>query len=193
MLLLLVAGCNESPPATSRDASPSATGKPTAPSAEPAASASAQEPDAGSAKLAALPERLARLGQPCEADGAEASVRWLCSDGRVSAVAAPVDMVRGIPPDGATVLVDWERERQPKSMRMPSLRVAREGTRLWVRYVTCRACRRVMGIAAVADLDRLAPAQTVELRKWLQLSGDGALHGVAEWQRAFEAHVARSE
>lgn len=101
-----------------------------------------------------LPERFGGLGGPCpEKNDHELT---FCHDGRVTGIWAMVDTVHGVPPAGAEII-----REEPRREFAPgrSLTVALEGDRLWIKLISCGACRRVMGWSFVGDLSKLSDKQ----------------------------------
>ncbi|MBI3203481.1 MAG: hypothetical protein HYZ29_18225 [Myxococcales bacterium] len=138
--------------------------------------------EAAAAPAAVLPFAFTSLGGPCPKP-AKSSRTVLCNaSGRVTGIWAPVDTVDGTPPAGAQVIRD-----EPRRDFAPgrSLTVALEGERIWVRLVSCGACRRVMGWAFVGDLSLLSDEQLDSLQERVGLPASPRLGTAAAWRAAY--------
>ena len=125
------------------------------PASSSSASASEPEalPDASRPKHAELDKAFVRLGEACsDADAGKLPAELCDARGSVAAVIAMVDTVGDFPPASAEVIANRARSEFAPG---EELTIALEGERLFVRHVTCGACRRVLGFAVVADLNRL--------------------------------------
>ncbi len=165
--------------------------------AEPAASSPAAAPTASEpppqtppapAERSELPEAFAALGQPCgEASGPEAEI--LCDTrGVVAGVWVPVDAVQDVPPARAEII-----RLEPREEGAPGreLSVGVEDERLWVSYVTCGTCRRIMGWAFVGDLRRLSEVQLRAAQKRLGLPDSApTLKTAAAWRDWYKGRPA---
>jgi hypothetical protein len=151
----------------------------------PPPSASTAPPVQTAAKPAHAPppDVFARIGEPCaEHDAGDLPGEICGSDGRVAGVFVMVDTAGPFPPESA------ERIRhEPRVQFAPGheLEVALEGERLFVKNVSCAACRRVMGRAMVADLARLDDAGLRIVENVTGLPSDAPLLRDAEAWRKF--------
>lgn len=126
-----------------------------------------------------LPARFTALGRSCgEVDD---QVSALCdTEGMAVGLAAPVDLVHDIPWDHIEVIHD-----ETGRVRGGELEVGFVGpTQLWVRHVSCGICRRVIGVALVAELDRLSDEQRQRVQDEAGLPTEPVLRTREDWQRA---------
>lgn len=178
-LCACLAACSPSP---SGSAVPASTG---AQGAAPTSSASVPTgavPSASNALDSTDPVVKSGMGQPCP-DGAPQYpflARYCDTAGRVSGVMMPVDLLHGVPPAGTEVLRHDARTPEPPGQEVL---VAAEGERLWVRAVSCGACRRVMGWSFVGDLPRLRDTEIQSLQERLGLPRDPVLKTAAAWKK----------
>lgn len=125
------------------------------------------------------------LGRSCADVDAEPGdhLRWYCDDrGRVAGVRVPVDTLF-VDPRETRELHTWEDAYQPPRR---SLTVRVQGDVLFVNYVTCGICRRVLGQAYLLRLDRLADADLAQLQSELGLPPAPLLRRAMAWKPALE-------
>ncbi len=107
----------------------------------------------------------------------------MCSTrGRVVGIWVPVDAVRGVPPPEAEVI-----RREPRRDFAPGreLVVALEADRLWIKLITCGACRRVMGVSFVGKLSKLSDEQMRVVQERIGLGDEPLLASPAAWRAAY--------
>jgi hypothetical protein len=64
-----------------------------------------------------------------------------------------------------------------------SIKVGHVGERLWIEHVSCGICRRIIGVAIVADLDRLDDPQRRRIQDEAGLPTEPVLQTVDDWRR----------
>jgi hypothetical protein len=185
--LLFLTGCRSAEP--SREPAPLAVEVAPAEAALPASGTATAKPspaDAGAAADDEAPtDDLARLGALCPAppSGGRHEEVVLCGgDGRVAGIWAPVDVLHGIPPEAAEILRDEPLDRSDGRGR--SLRVGKRGSRIYVKRVTCRSCRRILGWAFAGDLEALTDGDLARAQVRMGLPATPLLRTAEAWQRA---------
>lgn len=128
-----------------------------------------------------LPEPFRSLGSRCDpsarANPNESPTTIVCSDtGNVVGVYQPADYLPQ-PPDAAVRLT-------PSPVRFGNEPyVALLGKTIWVRFVTCAGCVRVMGWSFVGDVSQLSDPQRLELQRRLGLDSSVApLRTAGAWR-----------
>jgi hypothetical protein len=73
---------------------------------------------------------------------------------------------------------------KPRTRRQPSLTVGHIGRAIWIRKISCGACRRILGFTAMIRLDRLSPTQRLAFNRILGLPAKLRLLTPKQVQRA---------
>lgn len=132
--------------------------------------------------LSELPAAFAALGGRCPDSSQVLAGSYVCDpSGRVIGLWLPVDAAPHELPASAMVLCDQQR---PEPIPKRSLTIALEGDRLWIRYVSCGACARVMGHAFVGLLSQLDTEQLRFAQTRIGLPAEPLLTTAAAWSAA---------
>jgi hypothetical protein len=115
---------------------------------------------------------------PAEGDAHNMLVTYCNAAGKLVGSWSPVDLVRV--PDEVEILFHAEH---PDSKAQTSLLVCVHGEQLYIRHVTCGACRRVVGQGFAGVLAQMSAEQLRAMQKQLGLGEDlPALDSVARWR-----------
>jgi len=129
-----------------------------------------------------LPTPFEAFGGPCPADVDPGQTSFMCdAEGRVAGMAVPVDHAHDVPPASAEEIFTMHTEPAPGEHQR-NVKIALEGERIWVRYVTCTQCRRVLGWAFVGDLQRLTKAHRRRLQRALSIPVFDEPVTAADWR-----------
>lgn len=132
--------------------------------------------------LSELPAAFAALGGRCPDSSRVLAGSYVCDpSGRVIGLWLPVDAAPHELPASAVVLCDQQR---PESIPQRSLAIRLEGDRLWIRYVSCGACARVMGHAFVGLLSQLDAEQLRFAQTRVGLPAEPLLTSAEAWRAA---------
>lgn len=173
--VVIAAGCR--PPVPAEPPGETPTPDP-APDPVPAEVEVADTPPAESEPSpAAMPARFASLGSSC-ASVADEVTAYCDDDGNAVGLSAPVDLVPDIP--WQRIHVEFERTGLERG---GSLTVGFVGEQLWVHHVACGICRRIVGTAIVAELDRLSDAQRSKIQDLAGLPAEPVLRTPEDWLR----------
>ncbi len=135
-----------------------------------------------------LPQSFAALGTPCGGPetGDVVERQLVCAkDGRVAGVYQPADFLHQSPPDSAEILVESRTPPNLPASRGESLMVALDGQRLWIRKITCSACRRIIGTAFIGELPMMESDDLLKLQRLLSLPADIPLTSPDHWRAAY--------
>lgn len=171
-------------PALPADPPDAARPQPVEPAAEPSHTPGQTPDDSNDAPISpaeepspAVPARLSTIGSSC-ADVPDGVSAQCDAEGIAVSLSAPVDTVPDIP---------WERIQVIHEAtgldRGASIKVGNTGERLWIQHVSCGICRRILGVAIVADLDRLSDEQRRRIQDEAGVPTDPVLRTVEDWRR----------
>jgi len=123
--------------------------------------ASETKPERSSSPAAELPE--------CPSDpAAKGMLAAYCTDaGELAGVWVPVDTLQI--PDDVEIIFNVQG---PDTTRQPALLIVLRDDELYIRQVTCGACRRVLGQGFAGQLSQLSPAQIGAVQVQLGLGPD---------------------
>ena len=132
------------------------------------------EPDPNETQVARAPTDLPAC--PTE----QGTNDYCTEDAKLAGSWVPVDTLDV--PDTVTILFNAEG---PDASRQTSLMIAVQGEQLFIRHVTCGACRRVLGQGFSGWLPHLSEVQLRELQTRLGLGTDTPLRDSAETWTSF--------
>jgi hypothetical protein len=134
------------------------------------------EPEPSDPKPARAPVPRAELAD-CPAEQGTAIANYCTDDGKLAGSWVPVDTLKV--PDEVEIIFNAEG---PDATKQTSLMIATRGDELYIKQVTCGACRRVLGQGFAGHLSHMSEAQLRELQKQLGLGDDmPVLESTEKW------------
>lgn len=113
----------------------------------------------------------------CPTEQGNALANYCTEDGKLAGTWVPVDLLKV--PDDVVVIFNAEG---PDTSKQTSLLIATRGDALYIKQVTCGACRRVLGRGFAGQLSHMSEAQLRELQTQLGLAQDlPLLEDAAKW------------
>jgi hypothetical protein len=124
------------------------------------------EPDPNAPKVDRAPLPRAELPD-CPTEPGDAIASYCTDDGKLAGQWVPVDTLKV--PDDVEVIFNAEG---PDASKQTSLLIATLGEQLFIKQVTCGACRRVLGKGFAGHLSHMSEVQLRELQTELGLGTD---------------------
>ncbi|MFO7565613.1 MAG: hypothetical protein R6X02_23420 [Enhygromyxa sp.] len=116
----------------------------------------------------------------CPAEKGNALIHYCSEDGKLAGSWVLVDTLRV--PDEVVIIFNAEG---PDQGRQTSLMIATQGEALYIRHVTCGACRRVLGQGFRGHPSRMSEDQLRQMQAQLGLADDAPLLDSAEKWASF--------
>jgi hypothetical protein len=103
----------------------------------------------------------------CPSEQGNALANYCTDDGKLAGSWVPVDTLKV--PDDVVVIFNAQG---PDASKQTSLLIATRGDELYIKHVTCGACRRVLGRGFMGHLSHMHETQLRELQKQLGLGDE---------------------